>query len=191
MTSIKAVGLRGLHRCDGSHPLLLELGLDVTVIRPKTLPNKAVARIELEGGVSVAVLEPMLPLLIGRSHSCGLSIPTSHVSRRHCELFMQDGALCLRDLSANGTTVGNKHLRKETSCIDGRTTITLAGDISITVTPEEGVQERRSQRTDRRQSERRQGERRCNVVTVDFERRHTDERRSGNRRVGSRRAAAG
>ena len=47
-----------------------------------------------------------LPTVIGRGHECKLKLPQPLVSRRHCELFEQDGRLFVRDLgSMNGTYV--------------------------------------------------------------------------------------
>ncbi len=42
--------------------------------------------------------------VIGRKNTCDLRIPLSSVSRRHCELSVQDGQVKLRDMgSSNGT----------------------------------------------------------------------------------------
>lgn len=42
--------------------------------------------------------------LIGRLSTSDLSVPLSSVSREHCEIFVQDGAVYLKDLdSRNGT----------------------------------------------------------------------------------------
>ncbi len=44
------------------------------------------------------------PLVLGRGRHADVSLESSEVSRRHAQLFMQDGQLWLRDLeSANGT----------------------------------------------------------------------------------------
>lgn len=45
-----------------------------------------------------------LPIVIGRSEEAKFRIQQDRVSRRHCELFAQDGGVYLRDLgSTNGT----------------------------------------------------------------------------------------
>jgi pSer/pThr/pTyr-binding forkhead associated (FHA) protein len=42
--------------------------------------------------------------VIGRKNTCDLRIPLSSVSRKHCELKIEDGKVVLRDLgSSNGT----------------------------------------------------------------------------------------
>ena len=97
--------------------------------------NRLVARIELENGISFSVAEGSLPLLIGRGSSCGLCVPIPHISRRHCELYLENDVLCLRDMSSNGTTVGSKRLKGESISIQGRTQILIAGEARITVTP--------------------------------------------------------
>lgn len=49
--------------------------------------------------------------IIGRRSDCGLRVPTSDVSRRHCELNLLDGDLVVRDLgSVNGTYVNGKRV---------------------------------------------------------------------------------
>jgi predicted component of type VI protein secretion system len=48
---------------------------------------------------------------IGRHDDCLIRIRSSQVSRRHCELFEDDGRLIIRDLgSANGTFVNGKRI---------------------------------------------------------------------------------
>jgi predicted component of type VI protein secretion system len=54
-----------------------------------------------------------LPTVIGRSRSAGLTIAHPMISRKHCELFANDGALMVRDLdSLNGTLVGGRRVKK-------------------------------------------------------------------------------
>lgn len=49
--------------------------------------------------------------VIGRKRGCGIRIPASEVSRRHCELRIEDGFVTLLDLdSANGTFVNGERL---------------------------------------------------------------------------------
>jgi predicted component of type VI protein secretion system len=48
---------------------------------------------------------------IGRHDDCLIRIRSSQVSRRHCELFEDDGRLIIRDLgSSNGTFVNGKRI---------------------------------------------------------------------------------
>jgi pSer/pThr/pTyr-binding forkhead associated (FHA) protein len=52
-----------------------------------------------------------VPVLIGRSREAGLVITHPMVSRRHCELYVLDGMLRVRDLgSLNGVFVGGKRV---------------------------------------------------------------------------------
>lgn len=54
-----------------------------------------------------------LPTLIGRSREADLTIAHPMVSRRHCELFEENGLLMVRDLgSLNGTIVGKERITK-------------------------------------------------------------------------------
>ncbi|MFO0832031.1 MAG: FHA domain-containing protein [Phycisphaerales bacterium] len=47
--------------------------------------------------------------VIGRATDCGLRIPSSSVSRHHCEVALGEGKVMLRDLgSSNGTFVNRK-----------------------------------------------------------------------------------
>ena len=47
--------------------------------------------------------------VIGRAADCDLQLKSPLVSRRHCELTIQDGRIYVRDLqSSNGTGVNNQ-----------------------------------------------------------------------------------
>ncbi len=49
--------------------------------------------------------------LIGRGDDCDLRIPIMSISRKHCVLRLEDGALTVKDLSSsNGTFVNNKRV---------------------------------------------------------------------------------
>ncbi len=51
--------------------------------------------------------------VVGRRKCCDLQIPLRSVSRRHCQLNIDDGVLEVRDLgSRNGTLVNNQEIRK-------------------------------------------------------------------------------
>jgi transcriptional regulator with PAS, ATPase and Fis domain len=55
----------------------------------------------------------MDPLVVGTSPECDLVIDDTHVSRRHCELRLEEGGVALRDLeSKNGTFVNNVRVRE-------------------------------------------------------------------------------
>jgi predicted component of type VI protein secretion system len=52
-----------------------------------------------------------LPTVLGRGREASLMVPHALISRRHCELFEQDGLLMLRDLgSLNGTMVAGRRV---------------------------------------------------------------------------------
>lgn len=161
--------------------------------------TRAVARIEFDNGVSLAINETNLPMVIGRGTTTDMCVPFSEVSRQHCELYLENNKLYIRDSSTNGTRVGNTYLNKGSFLpIDQRTSVYLADETRLCVTPldlpkdltqiREETDDERSV-DDRRGGERRQQKkRRENVVSVDFERRTRHARRSLERRVLDRRA---
>lgn len=157
--------------------------VDKTQIKSVRQPQKRVARIELENGVNFTVTENSLPLQIGRESDCDITIPSGHVSRHHCELFMDSGSLCLRDTSSNGTLVGSQNIKSGTVVIHQRTAVVVAGDAKLIITPineMEPVKNRRKN-SDRRDEERREEERRQEDIIVPFE------QRKGGRREMDRR----
>lgn len=154
--------------------------------------NRLVARIKLSNGVSFSIREDSLPLKIGRGVDCELRIPAKHISRQHCELYLEGQKLFLRDTSTNGTMVGQEKLRNESIPLQGSTDVLFANEMMITVTPcaisdseSNGSASDGKPDEERRLGERRRLERRSNVVTVDFDRRGTVARRTLARRVDS------
>ena len=60
------------------------------------------------GDAKAAEVKLNLPTIIGRGKEAGLTVPHALVSRRHTEIFEQDGSLFVKDLgSLNGTFVNN------------------------------------------------------------------------------------
>lgn len=58
--------------------------------------------------------------ILGRSQSCDIVLPGTHVSRQHAELYFQSGKLHVKDLgSSNGTFVNRKKVQD---------TVVIAGD---------------------------------------------------------------
>ncbi len=93
-----------------------------------------IAKIELDNGFSFAINDFQLPLTIGRSKTCDIRISEPFVSRQHCELFLEQGnTLCLKDMSANGTTIDNRTVFGETVRIDRRTHVSFADEVGLTV----------------------------------------------------------
>ncbi|MGE3109622.1 MAG: FHA domain-containing protein [Phycisphaerales bacterium] len=64
-------------------------------------------------GKSREVALPKLPATIGRGEECRVRVPLSAVSRKHCELAMDDEEVVIRDLkSSNGTYVNGMKVQK-------------------------------------------------------------------------------
>ncbi len=69
----------------------------------------------VRGKASKGHISLNLPTIIGRSREADLTIAHPTVSRKHCELFEDDGLLKVRDLgSLNGTFVGRKQIEEVT-----------------------------------------------------------------------------
>lgn len=163
---------------------------DETIVRGhrQTRTQASVARIQLESGISFSVQEANLPLSIGRAADCDICIPSGMVSRRHCELFLLNGVLCLKDTSSNGTMIDQRVVKQGSVSIQDETSVTFAGEVGIKITP---CNTRSTQpAVDRRKRDRRQRDRRQQVVVVDFERRKaSNDRRTGDRRTSDKRTS--
>ena len=141
-------------------------------------------RIELENGIRFSINESNLPWLIGRGQNCDIRVPQSSVSRQHCELYLKNGVLFLKDTSTNGTIVGNNRLKGESISIEAPTSIIFAGDTLMTITPSavgEVIRDKRFN-SNRRENNRRHTERRTNATYVQSERRTEESRRTMQRR---------
>lgn len=58
---------------------------------------------------------PSSVTVIGRRHSCDLCIPLVSVSKKHCQLNLDNGVLKIRDLgSRNGTYLNSKRINDAT-----------------------------------------------------------------------------
>ena len=153
-------------------------------IRPLKEFSSPVAKIRFDNGISFTINESSMPLLIGRSAGCDICIPTANVSRKHCELYLDDMELRLRDISTNGTLVGSRRLIRESIPIQRPIRIHLAEYSMMTVTPcavHDGIDQDRT-RISPRKKERRHSTRRTDVFQVDFEQRSGDPRRTRLRR---------
>lgn len=153
---------------------------DKTAIREEPEPT-AIARIELESGIRISIQPANLPLTIGRATDCDICIPSGTVSRHHCELYLVNGVLCLKDTSSNGTMIGERLVKRGSISIRGITSVNFAGDVGIRIIP--AIARRPKVREDRRRNERRQGDRRQKVIIVSFDRRKPgNDRRTIDRR---------
>ncbi|MCP4375513.1 MAG: FHA domain-containing protein [bacterium] len=69
--------------------------------------------------------------VIGRGEACELQIPLLNVSRRHCELRLEQGTIRVKDLaSSNGTYLNNQRINEDTLSAGDRLAI---GPIVFTV----------------------------------------------------------
>ncbi len=154
--------------------------------------SQVIAKIEMDNGISFSVKKASLPLSMGRDRSCEICVPVSRVSRHHCELYLEDEVLCIRDISTNGTLVGSKKINRESIPLHGRTPIVLTDNAMLTITPYDENEMLADRRLDseRRAAERRRFDRRTSDVSVvQFERRRDGTRRVAQRRTESRRSA--
>jgi len=95
----------------GSHDELRGLTADLPASPPARLANLwSWLRPRALGLPPAAELE-QARLLIGRSSGCQLVLGDDTVSRRHAELFIEDGRWLLRDLdSSNGTWLNGRRI---------------------------------------------------------------------------------
>lgn len=83
-----------------------------------------------------------LPIEIGRSSSCDLSVDGAYVSRTHCRLFERDGTLWLEDLdSSNGTYEDGERISEAE--ITSERTFELSS-VTVEVDPEKQSVKKRS-----------------------------------------------
>lgn len=119
---------------------MISLGQSREMIEPpEGKASGAATRVELDNGISFSIDEASLPITIGRDASCDIHISSGHVSRQHCELYVRDGRLFLRDTSSNGTTVDDRLVKQSSVTIDRRTRVLLADEIKMVLTPHEGT----------------------------------------------------
>ncbi len=63
------------------------------------------------GDAKPSEIDLKLPSVIGRGRSVSVTLPHPLVSREHCEIYLSEGRLHVRDLgSLNGTYVGNERV---------------------------------------------------------------------------------
>lgn len=67
------------------------------------------------------IIMPDRAVIIGRTDKCDITIPGTHLSRRHTELRIQDNKLLVKDLgSANGTFLNDKSITEAIAENDDR-----------------------------------------------------------------------
>jgi pSer/pThr/pTyr-binding forkhead associated (FHA) protein len=72
----------------------------------------ALVMVKSDGSAKEFVV-PTLPVVIGRDERAKFRIPLKEVSRRHAELFIDDGEVMIKDLSsANGSFVNGNRVRE-------------------------------------------------------------------------------
>jgi len=82
----------------------------------KESPMNASLMLLKKNGAYKAFPLPNDVTVIGRRHDCDLRVPLPTVSRRHCQLSLNDGEVELRDLdSTGGTFVNEKRVDGEMS----------------------------------------------------------------------------
>lgn len=78
----------------------------------------------------------VLPLLIGRKEPCSLVLDSERVSRKHAEISVTPhGQLVIADLSTNGTLVGGRLVRQETTVFGFGIPVAI-GDYVLVLHPE-------------------------------------------------------
>lgn len=70
-------------------------------------------------------LKLRLPTVIGRGSSAALKLPSSTVSRQHCEIYAYENEIAIRDLGSSNGTLVNGHR------IEGPTFITAEDEVVI------------------------------------------------------------
>jgi predicted component of type VI protein secretion system len=58
-------------------------------------------------------------IVIGRDTGCGIRIPSSAVSRQHCEITIADGLLTIKDLGSSNGTYVNRVLIRDKNLMPG------------------------------------------------------------------------
>ena len=67
------------------------------------------AKLRVVDGAKPAVVRLKLPTTIGRSGTATLTVRSSQISRRHCEIDTYEGELTVRDLDSSNGTFVNGH----------------------------------------------------------------------------------
>lgn len=103
------------------------VGMSLAVVDPKQEAKTAVPVATSEWAIRPihsALANKVYPIqattVIGRAPECDLNFSVTHLSRKHAELFFQNGHLMVKDLgSANGTYVNGKQVQEATKLAKG------------------------------------------------------------------------
>ena len=78
------------------------------------------AKLKVIDGAKEKTIKLKLPMTIGRSEEATLKVPQSQVSRKHCEIYAEDGMLVVDDLgSSNGTFINGERITEPTFLYPG------------------------------------------------------------------------
>jgi predicted component of type VI protein secretion system len=93
------------------------------------------AKLVVVKGAKKATIRLRLPTVIGRSPDATVKVPSSLVSRRHCEIYRSGKELVVRDLgSVNGTFVNGERIDEPTLLFEDD--LLGVGPVSMHVSPD-------------------------------------------------------
>ena len=94
------------------------------------------------GDAKPSEIDLTLPSVIGRGRSVAVTLPHPLVSREHCEIYLNEGRLHVRDLgSLNGTYVGNERIEDVVLPAGGLLTVGTVTFRAVYEDPEAAVAE--------------------------------------------------
>lgn len=97
------------------------------------------AKLVVVKGAKDATIRLRLPTIIGRSPEASVKVPSSLVSRKHCEIASSGGELVVRDLgSANGTYVNDERIDEPTLLFEDD--LLRVGPVVMRVSPDDAGQ---------------------------------------------------
>ncbi len=94
------------------------------------------AKLVVVKGAKTATIRLRLPTIIGRSPEAAVKVPSSLVSRQHCEIALSGKELVVRDLgSANGTYVNDERIAEPTLLFEDD--LLRVGPVVMRISPEQ------------------------------------------------------
>jgi hypothetical protein len=98
------------------------------------------AKLLVVKGAKKATIRLRLPTIIGRSSAAAVKVPSSLVSRQHCEIAVSGGELVVRDLgSANGTFVNDERIDAPTLLFEED--LLRVGPVLMRISPEQAAEQ--------------------------------------------------